>query len=184
MFLPNSLFIYNMAAALRRSANPSLPLRFIQLAIVAFGIKTGLDLARAVEPLALALGGRQLIVAYLHVTLLGFLSMLLMGLVYDLVGGPRSVRAGIWHFALVALGTWGMILALFGAGAVPLFGLVTSAGPRFWMWLALASAWISAAGIYVFALNLRFYPSRPGMLREANSRAEKSRAQPITIQQP
>lgn len=154
MMIPNALFVYNILQALRIRRSPSLVSRFIEWSILAFLVKAVFDVIRAFEPVALALGGRQSVVGYLHLTLLGFVSMVLMAIVYELTGQPRDSRAGAWHLALVLLGTWGMILALFAAGGGPLVGIQGQGIFQFWMWLALGFAYITTFAVYLFAWNI------------------------------
>ncbi|HEX9076472.1 MAG TPA: cbb3-type cytochrome c oxidase subunit I, partial [Anaerolineae bacterium] len=151
MTIPNVLFVYNIVHALRIRRSQSLVSRFIEWSVLAFLVKAVFDVARAFEPVALALGGRQSVVGYLHLTLLGFVSLVLMAMVYELTGQTRDRRAGVWHLALVVAGMWGMILALFAAGGGPLVGIQGQGVFRFWMWLALGFAYVTAFAVYLFA---------------------------------
>jgi cbb3-type cytochrome oxidase subunit 1 len=154
MLIPNVLFIYNIVHALQIRRSPTLVPRFIEWSMLAFLVKAVFDVIRAFEPVALALGGRQSVVGYLHLTLLGFVSMVLMAIVYELTGPPRYSLAGAWHLALVLVGTWGMILALFAAGGGPLVGIQGQGIFQFWMWLALGFAYITTFAVYLFAWNI------------------------------
>lgn len=135
LLVPYGIFLVNLTRLIGlpalRGASPATVI-FWQAARF-FLVIAGLALAiQAVPSLGRLRNEHQLVIAYLHILLLGLVSSALAGAIYACFPGtPTRGWAVLGHWWLFVVGTGGMILVLLGVG---LLGLVPPIGPLF-AWL-------------------------------------------------
>ena len=117
--------------------------------------------------------------AHLHVTLLGFVTMMIYGVAYHVLprfaGHPlHSARLAAWHWWASNVGLLGMVAGF----ALRPSGL--AAGTP----LLAAGGALSALGAYAFAYGIWRTMDGPAAMRRAAARVQASPGRPLPVSQP
>lgn len=95
------------------------PRLLLGISLLSFGLKLGLQAVSSLPGVALALGAnRYLIIGYLHLVFLGFITCFLLAWLL----GEGLLKASGWALSLLLSGMAGSELLLFSAGALAWFG--------------------------------------------------------------